>query len=116
RYANVYGPRQDPFGEGGVVAIFTHHIVRGETIEIHGDGDQTRDLVFVRDVARANLYALESASAERVNISCESETSVNDLVKALGDLVGRKPRFAHVAPRSGDIRRSVLSNEKAARV
>src|SRR5690606_40887228 len=58
RYANVYGPRQDPLGEGGVVAIFTHRLAKGLPVTIFGDGEQTRDYVYVGDVARANLLAL----------------------------------------------------------
>lgn len=116
RYANVYGPRQDAHGEGGVVAIFTHRIVRGEPIEVHGDGEQTRDLIFVRDVARANVQALERGGGEQINVSGRSETSVNELAKALGALVGRNVSMSYVTPRSGDIRRSVLANDKAARL
>lgn len=116
RYANVYGPRQDAHGEGGVVAIFTHRIVRGEPIEVHGDGEQTRDLVHVRDVARANVLALERGGGELINVSRQSETSVNELARSLGALVGRKVELVRVSPRSGDIRRSVLANEKARRL
>ena len=116
RYANVYGPRQDAHGEGGVVAIFTHRIVRGEPIELHGDGEQTRDLVHVRDVARANIQALDRGGGECINASRQSETSINELARFLGTLVGREVEVTRVAPRPGDIRRSVLSNEKALRL
>ena len=116
RYSNVYGPGQDAQGEGGVVAIFTHRVVRGEPVEIHGDGEQTRDLVYVRDVARANVLALERGGGERINVSCGTETSVKELVRSLGRLVGRDLVVRHGPPRAGDIRRSVLANEKAVRL
>jgi len=116
RYANVYGPRQDAHGEGGVVAIFTHRIVRGEPIEVHGDGEQTRDLIHVQDVARANVLALDRGDGARINVSRQSETSINELAKALGSIVGREVALERVSARAGDIRRSVLANDRAIRL
>lgn len=113
RYANVYGPRQDALGEGGVVAIFTRRVVRGEPVEIHGDGGQTRDFVFVRDVARANLCALDRAGGEHINVSCGTETSIKNLLDVVAEAVGARPGYRQVAERPGDIRRSVLANARA---
>src|SRR5207247_4039051 len=75
RYANVYGPRQDPHGEAGVVAIFTGRMLRAEPVTVNGDGKQTRDYVYVGDVARANLLALESTATGPFNIATGIETA-----------------------------------------
>ncbi|HET9553719.1 MAG TPA: NAD-dependent epimerase/dehydratase family protein, partial [Anaeromyxobacteraceae bacterium] len=79
RYANVYGPRQDPHGEAGVVAIFCGRLLEGTPCTIYGDGAQTRDYVFVGDVARANLLAAERGFAGALNVGTGVETDVNDL-------------------------------------
>ncbi|MEE8401445.1 MAG: NAD-dependent epimerase/dehydratase family protein [Candidatus Hydrothermarchaeaceae archaeon] len=80
RYGNVYGPRQDPYGEAGVVAIFANRMLKGEPPTINGDGNQTRDFVYVEDVARANLCALKKSPKERViNIGTGIEASVNEI-------------------------------------
>ena len=85
RYSNVYGPRQDPHGEAGVVAIFAQRLLAGEAPTIYGDGKQTRDYVFVGDVVRANLAALESDFVGPVNIGTSVETDVNALCAQLRD-------------------------------
>ena len=77
RYANVYGPRQDPHGEAGVVAIFSGKMLRGEPVTVNGDGKQTRDYVYVGDVARMNQLALETDATGPVNIGTGIETDVN---------------------------------------
>ena len=83
RYANVYGPRQSPLGEAGVVAIFSHRLLRAQAVVINGDGLQTRDYVYVEDVAEANLIALEHPDATgAVNIGTGVETSVVELLRA----------------------------------
>ena len=79
RYANVYGPRQDPFGEGGVVAIFARQMVEGEQVVINGSGEQERDFVYVDDVVRANLVAMERGDGETYNLGRGVGTSVNEL-------------------------------------
>jgi len=79
RYANVYGPRQDPLGEAGVVAIFTGKILKGEKPVIYGDGSQTRDYIYVEDVVRANILSL-SGKEGIYNIGTGKETSVNELI------------------------------------
>ena len=113
RYANVYGPRQDPHGEAGVVAIFTQKLLRGEQAVINGDGEQTRDFVFVGDVARANLLALHDAVQGPVNIGTGNETSVNDLFARLSRVTGStRPEF-HGPAKPGDQRRSVITHDHA---
>ena len=115
RYANVYGPRQDPHGEAGVVAIFCGRMLEGRAATIYGDGGQTRDYVFVDDVVRANLAALESAAAGAFNIGTGVETSVKQLHETLARIAGvsRAPEFAPARP--GEQRRSVILPERAAR-
>ena len=79
RYPNVFGPRQDPLGEAGVVAIFTHKMLRAEPTVINGSGEQERDFVFVSDVARANLLALDKGDGEIINIGCGRGINVNEI-------------------------------------
>src|SRR5205807_1594624 len=88
RYANVYGPGQDPMGEAGVVAIFLHKMLRGGDPVINGDGGQTRDFVYVEDVARANLLALASDASGALNVGTGVETSILPLARP------RKSRYA----------------------
>lgn len=116
RYANVYGPRQDPLGEGGVIAIFTHRIARGRGVTIFGDGEQTRDFVDVSDVARANVLALTQGDGTIVNISRSEETSINRLVQLFEALTGREIDVTYAPERAGEIRRSALSNRRALEV
>lgn len=90
RYANVYGPRQDPHGEAGVVAIFCGNLAAGKLSRINGDGQQTRDYVYVGDVARANILALEQEGPSGIyNIGTRKETSVNELYERLCEVSGR---------------------------
>ena len=100
RYANVYGPRQDPHGEAGVVAIFSGRMLRGEPVTVNGDGKQTRDYVFVGDVARMSLLALERDATGPVNIGTGVETDVNELARdaARG---GRQPLRGPARPGQG---------------
>ena len=117
RYANVFGPRQNPLGEAGVVAIFAHRIVRGEPITINGDGEQTRDYVYVEDVAEATLRALERPDASgAVNIGTGIETSVNALLRRLEAVAGLKATAHHGPPKPGEQRRSVLDASLAKRL
>ena len=112
RYANVYGPRQDPLGEGGVVAIFCECAVRGQPATVYGEGTQTRDFVYVGDVVAANLLAAErdaGAGGGPFNIGCGEETSVLELAGALGIDHELAP------PRPGEIERSCLDPSLAAR-
>jgi UDP-glucose 4-epimerase len=116
RYANVYGPRQDPDGEAGVVAIFCHRLLTGQTPIINGDGDQTRDYVYVEDVAAANLRALAHPEVGgSVNIGTGIETSVNELYRILARAAGVGTAAEHGPARPGEQRRSCLGPELAKR-
>ena len=112
RYANVYGPRQDPHGEAGVVAIFFGRIASGEQPQIFGDGRQTRDYVYVADVVEATLRATEKAGGV-FNVGTGRETSVVDLYDVCRRVSGAKlePEFAE--PRLGELGRSVLDPARA---
>ena len=108
RYGNVYGPRQNPHGEAGVIAIFAERMLRGQQPVIYGDGLQTRDYVYVDDVAQANLKALRYDRSGIFNIGTATETSVNDLFDALRDRMAPDLARRHEAGRLGEQRRSVL--------
>jgi UDP-glucose 4-epimerase len=116
RYANVYGPRQDPHGEAGVVAIFTLRLLSGAQPIINGDGKQTRDYVFVGDVARANLAALQVEYTGPLNIGSGIETDVNQLFQHLRALANPQAPEMHGPAKSGEQRRSVLAWDRAATV
>jgi len=104
RYANVYGPRQDPNGEAGVIGIFANHILRGEPVRIDWDGEQSKDYVYVGDVARANLLALERGGGEAYCIGTGYPVSVNALYERLCEIVGREVEVVHAPKRAGDVR------------
>ncbi|RPI11699.1 MAG: NAD-dependent epimerase/dehydratase family protein [Zetaproteobacteria bacterium] len=119
RYANVYGPRQNPHGEAGVVAIFCRAIVAGHPFTINGDGGQTRDYTYVGDVVAAVLRAAALPVADRVpilNVGTGIETSVTDLVTTLQAIVGRPLPFRHGPAKPGEQRRSALDAALAQRV
>jgi UDP-glucose 4-epimerase len=114
RYANVYGPRQTPKGEGGVIAIFMRKALRGEQLLIYGDGEQTRDFVFVKDVATANLLALKRGENEIINIGLNQKTSINNLLAMISSMTGNSGAIPLYLPvRTGDILYSQLNNKKA---
>ena len=104
RYGNVYGPRQDPNGEAGVIAIFIGRFLKKEGVRIDWDGEQTRDYVYVKDVARANLAALERGSGECFVIGTGARTSVNDIYRALVDISGFEAPITRAERRAGDAR------------
>lgn len=108
RYGNVYGPRQNPHGEAGVVAIFSEKLVRGETPTIHGDGKQTRDFVHVSDAVRANLMALEFEGNAVANIGTGIESDINTVFRHLAAFSGNSADAIHGPPKKGEQRRSVL--------
>lgn len=108
RYGNVYGPRQRPDGEAGVVAIFAGRMLRGEEVTINGDGEQTRDYVFVADVARANLAASVEDLDGSFNVGTGVETSVNSLTQQLAGALGITARVGHGPAKAGEQTRSVL--------
>jgi UDP-glucose 4-epimerase len=113
RYANVYGPRQDPHGEAGVVAIFCERLLTGADAVIFGGGEQTRDYVFVKDVAGANVAALERAATGAFNIGTGVETSVNQLYRMLAEIGGIERAPLRGPARPGEQRRSSISFERA---
>jgi len=114
--ANVYGPRQDPHGEAGVVAIFASKMIAGQAPAIFGDGNQTRDYVFVDDVVHAFALAAERGDGRLVNVGTGLETSVNGLFRLLADITGftGQPGSAPAPP--GELRRSALDISLAAEV
>jgi UDP-glucose 4-epimerase len=113
RYANVYGPRQDPTGEAGVVAIFIDAMLRGRAPTIFGDGTQTRDFVYVGDVVRANLLAMRSDVVGVLNIGTGIETPVNLLYEKLAQLTGFPDPPVYADPRPGDVYRIALDATRA---
>jgi UDP-glucose 4-epimerase len=115
RYGNVYGPRQDPHGEAGVVAIFSSRLLSGDPLTIFGDGEQTRDYVFVRDVVAANLRVSEMSLPESgpldevaFNVGTGVGTSVNRLADILEDVSGSRPGRDYQGARPGELRHSTL--------
>lgn len=115
RYANVYGPRQDPFGEAGVIAIFCQNLLDGVAPEIHWDGEQTRDFVYVGDCARANVAALDAGDGEAFNVGTGMGTSINELFYTLLDVTGREVEPQRRPRRPGDARDSYLACAKIER-
>jgi UDP-glucose 4-epimerase len=113
RYANVYGPRQNPHGEAGVVAIFTKRLLAGEQPYIFGDGTQTRDFVYVGDVVRANVAALDLEQSAVLNIGTANETSVNTLYRTLRDMIDPEMDEVHAEAKPGEQQRSVLAYDRA---
>ena len=116
RYGNVYGPRQDPNGEAGVIAIFCGRILAGDWIRVDWDGEQQKDYVFVGDVVQANLAALDRGDGEAINIGTGIGTSVNALHRAIARAVGREPEIRPAPKRPGDVRTCIFAIEKAKQV
>lgn len=114
RFANVYGERQGDKGEGGVISIFAKRIARGEGLTIYGDGKQTRDFIYAGDIARGIAQALVTEHVNTAyNLSTQTETCLNDLVRIFGEVAGKDLQPQHGPAREGDIYRSVLANKKA---
>ena len=116
RYSNVYGPRQGNGGEGGVISIFCERVAKGEGITIFGDGEQTRDFVYVDDVVEANLLGLDNDVTGIINVSTETGVSVNALIDTLETIAGVHVARDYKDARIGDIKHSLLSTEKARNV
>ena len=113
RYGNVYGPRQNPHGEAGVVAIFLNKMLKGEQPIINGDGDQTRDYVYVEDVVKANILALENIDKVGIyNVGTSIEISVNDLFKEINKNFDNKYKEVHGPAKLGEQKTSCLNYEK----
>jgi len=111
--ANVYGPRQDPFGEAGVIAIFASMMLAGKVPTIYGDGNQTRDYVFIDDVVHALALAVDRAPGKLVNVGTGVETSVNQLYKALAEIIGFEGEAGNGPLPPGELRRTALDNQLA---
>lgn len=112
RYANVYGLRQDPLGEAGVIAIFTGRILNEESPIIYGDGNQTRDYAYVEDIVKANLLAIDGKQGI-YNIGTGIETSVNELVKMFSTILNKDIKPVYEPPRKGEVQRIALDGTKA---
>ncbi|WP_053371887.1 NAD-dependent epimerase/dehydratase family protein [Paenibacillus sp. FJAT-27812] len=113
RYSNVYGPRQTSKGEGGVVAIFMNNLKKGHPLFVHGSGNQNRDFIYVQDVVRANIAAINQGDRETINISTGQRTSINNLVHLLNMIHEPSFEVVHGPERPGDIMDSCLDNAKA---
>jgi UDP-glucose 4-epimerase len=112
RLANIYGPRQDPLGEAGVVAIFCNKLLKNEQPIIYGDGKQTRDYVFVEDVVNAGILALKQDKIGIFNVGTEKETSVNELFQKLTEVMDLKIEPIYKPSRTGEQQRSCLDYSK----
>jgi UDP-glucose 4-epimerase len=115
RYANVYGPRQDPHGEAGVVAIFCGRFLEDQPVTIFGDGEQTRDYVYVGDVVRANIAAVAARATGPINVGTGIETSVNGLYAILAAVAASDRPPAYAPARPGEQKRSVIAAARAGR-
>jgi UDP-glucose 4-epimerase len=115
RYGNVYGPRQDPLGEAGVIAIFSRQILLNQPVRIDWDGEQQKDYVYVRDVARANHFALDRGGGETYCIACGKGTSVNGLYQGLVKEIGHEVEISKAPKRPGDIYLTYFDCRKALR-
>jgi len=113
RYPNVYGPRQDPYGEAGVVAIFANMMLNGSQPIINGAGDQQRDFVYVGDIARANALALTQGGGQILNLGSGKGTSINEIFTQLKDLTGCPCEEQHGPAKLGEVYRTYLLAEKA---
>jgi UDP-glucose 4-epimerase len=116
RYPNVYGPRQDPFGEAGVVSIFTGQMLLNERAVVNGDGEQSRDYVFVSDVVRANLLMAKNGDNDVFNLGWGRGTTVNEIFRKLKDLTGYAGEEVHGPAKLGEVRRNDLDASKIGRV
>jgi UDP-glucose 4-epimerase len=116
RYANVYGPRQDPHGEAGVVAIFSQRMLNNEELAIFGDGKQTRDYVYVGDVVKANLAAISRGDNEIINVGTGILTSVNALYREMAKIISYSKKPVYKPARAGELFKSFLNNRKARKV
>lgn len=116
RLANVYGPRQDPYGEAGVIAIFCQRAVTGQPMRVFGTGEHTRDYVYVGDIVSAFLQALDGDAAGTYNIGTGQETSVNDIIRTLGIVVGKELTFERQPEVVGEMQRSALDAQRAAQI
>jgi len=116
RYGNVYGPRQDPNGEAGVIAIFAKRFLTHQSVRIDWDGEQQKDYVYVGDVARANLLALDRGDNDIFCIATGKGASVNQLYEELAKITGYRPEIVRAPKRPGDIYLAYFNCSKAERI
>ncbi|WP_419393374.1 NAD-dependent epimerase/dehydratase family protein [Cytobacillus praedii] len=112
RYSNVYGPRQNINGEGGVISHFFKKLLNHEKPSVYGDGKQTRDFVYVKDVARANLKAIQGGHEKILNVSSSTSTSIIDLLSLFSSTLKREVKPIYYKERMGEIRHSILCNRE----
>lgn len=116
RYSNVFGPRQDPHGEAGVVAIFSKLMISGKTPNIYGDGSAVRDYVYVKDVAEVNALALDGIENDVINVCTATGTSVNKLFAMLAEIAGFGGKPNYMPKRPGELDTSIIDNRKCERL
>jgi UDP-glucose 4-epimerase len=116
RYANVYGPRQNPKGEAGVVAIFIDRILQNKQPIIYGDGNQTRDYVYVMDLVEANLLSLTKGNNQAFNIGTGKQTSVNELLKILLQVMNKQTKPIFESKRQGEVEKGALDCTAAKKI
>ena len=115
RYPNVYGPRQDPYGEAGVVAIFAHHLLHKQQAVINGSGEQERDFVYVSDVARCNLLALHTGHGGTYNLGSGVGTTINEIYRRLQAIAGYQGHEVHGPAKQGEVFRVYVDASRARR-
>jgi UDP-glucose 4-epimerase len=113
RYSNIYGPRQDPFGEAGVVAIFSRQMVHGEQVVINGSGEQERDFVYVTDIVRANMLVMDKGQGQIYNLGCGVGTSINELFATMRGISGYAREHVHGPRKLGETFMIYLDGGKA---
>ncbi len=116
RYGNVYGPRQDPYGEAGVIAIFANKMLRGESPVINGNGEQTRDFIYVGDAVEAGARAAERNATGPINIATGVETSVNEVYRVIKEVTSSRVEAVHGPAIKGEVNRICLDVKKAEKV
>ncbi len=116
RYGNVYGPRQNAYAEAGVIAIFSTNVLENKTPTVFGDGEQTRDFIYIDDVLNANATMLENDIQGVFNVGTGKETSVNTIFEHIKAASGKDIKKIHAGPRKGEIKRSCISPEKITRM
>jgi UDP-glucose 4-epimerase len=116
RYGNVYGPGQTPKGEGGVVAVFKEQLKKGGPLTVYGDGEQTRDFIYVADIAAANLAAMSSGNGRTLHVSTGTPTSINTLIERITEVTGRALTVHYAPGKPGDIRHSCLDPAETSEV
>lgn len=113
RFSNVYGPRQSTKGEGGVVSIFMNNVLNDKKLSVYGDGEQTRDFIYVKDVVDAIYKSVKTGASDVLNISSNTQSSVNDLIHSIRNLHINNVDAEYTRPRKGDILHSRLLNHRA---